>query len=447
MRSITQKILIIVLGIFPMVVFAQEKLTFEEAVKIGLKKNVLLNQQKNQLEVNQAQKLGSYGNLMPNVNIQGQYQHQSGNQQNTTTGNLEDLETDYAGANLNANLTIFSGLRNINSITQANNQLLAQSYLLKRGTQDVVSFVAQQYLQVLLDQELLRIAEENQKAQQTLLDQIQGFYDVGSRAITDVYSQDALVKGAEVAVIRARNTLQNDKGILAQTLQLDPSQDFEVVYPSFKDEVLSYQNLSEDSLISLAVQNRADLKQLAHQAEANKAGMRGAFSGYVPNVSLFAQYGSFYYSQIPENFDGQFKTLNPSLSYGVNLTIPIFSRFQTRTQRTISRVAYENSVLDKVNREKTVKIDAQRARNNLMNAIEAYQSSLVQFQAGELALQTQRESYDLGISAQVAVAQANQTYVLGAASKAQAEVTLLFQKILLEYAIGVLRVEDFEGGQ
>jgi outer membrane protein len=299
----------------------------------------------------------------------------------------------------------------------------------------------------LLDQELLRIADENLKAQQSLLDQIQGFYDVGSRAITDVYTQDAVTKGAQVLVIRARNTLQNDKAILSQTLQLDPSQSFDVVYPAFNSDVLQYQNVSVDSLIGIASKHRSDLQQINYQVEANKASMRSTFSGYVPTVSVFANYGSFYYSLIPENFDGQFKTVNPSLSYGINLTIPIFSRFQTRTQRVTSRIAYENSLLDKENRDKTVKIEVQRSHNNLVNAIEAYQSSLTQFQAGELALQTQRESYELGISAQVALAQANQTYVLGAASKAQAEVTLLFQKIQLEYALGILNVEEFEAGQ
>ncbi len=38
-------------------------------------------------------------------------------------------------------------------------------------------------------------------AQQSLLDQIQGFYDVGSRAITDLYNQDALTKAAQVSVV------------------------------------------------------------------------------------------------------------------------------------------------------------------------------------------------------------------------------------------------------
>ncbi len=417
------------------------RLTFEEAVAIGLERNVTLNQQKNQLEANQAQQLNAKGNFLPNLNINGTLQRQEGQQANTTNGNLENLTTDYMGAQLNSGLTIFNGLRNVNSLAQANNQLMAQGYLIKRSAQDVVSLVATQYLQVLLDQELLRIAEENLKNQKTIMEQIQGFFDVGSRAITDVYNQDALVKTAQVVYVRAKNSMQNDKSILAQTLQIDPSQEFEVTTQTLSEDLKNYQSLSLDSLIAIAVANRSDLKQVDHQAKANKYALQSSMSTMLPSVSLFANYGSFYYSLISDNFSTQFQTINPSLSYGANMTIPIFSRFQNKMQRTNVRVQYQNTLLNQQNLEKTVKLDVQRAQNNFINAIENYESSRAQFQAGELALRTQQESYLLGISSQVELAQANQIYVLGAAARIQAEVTLLFQKVLLEYALGTLQPE------
>jgi len=314
--------------------------------------------------------------------------------------------------------------------------------LIKRSAQDIVSIIATQYLQVLLDQQLLKIAEENLKAQEVLLEQIQGFFDVGSRAITDVYTQDALTKSAKVLSIRARNALQNDKSTLAQTLQIDPSQEFEVDYPKLAENLSAYQNVSLDSLIAIALINRADLEQFTYQVKANRNALQVSSALFMPSISLFANYGSFYYSLIPENFSSQFRTLNPSLSYGASLTIPIFNRFQNKTQRANAKMLYENSLLNKQNIEKTLKQDVLRAQNNLKNALENYESSLIQFQAGELALKTQQESFELGIAPQTTLAFANQTYILGVASKAQAEVTLLFQKVQMEYALGILVPED-----
>ena len=39
------------------------------------------------------------------------------------------------------------------------------------------------------------------------------------------------------------------------------------------------------------------------------------------------------------------RTINPSTSYGLNLTIPIYTGFQTRAQRAMARAVYQNSVL------------------------------------------------------------------------------------------------------
>lgn len=421
------------------------RISFEEAIKLGLDRNILLKQQQNQLAFNQTQKANSYAIMLPSVNLTSTFQRQEGQQPNTLDGGLEDLKTNYLGAQFNGNLTLFNGLRGLNSIGQANSQLMAQSYLVKRSQQDVLNSVAVQYLQVLLDQELLKITEENLRSQNVLLEQMQGFFDVGTRAITDVYNQDALTKAAQVAVIRARNTLQNDKAILAQILQLNPAEDFEVMHPTFKEDIAYYQNVSLDSMVSIAMQNRADLEQLKYQVKANHYSYKSAASGFLPSLSIFGNYGSFYYSLIPSDFSTQFRTLNPSLSYGANLSIPIFSRMTNKNQRANALMVYKNSELNRQNLERTVKLDVQRARTNLLNALENLVASQTQFEAGELALRTQKESYELGIAAQVALAQANQTYVQGASSKAQAQVTLLFQRLMLEYALGTLRAEDLIG--
>jgi outer membrane protein len=427
--------------------FAQNpsQLSFTEAIKLGLDRNVLLKQQQNQLVVNQAQKANSYAVMLPSVNLTSTFQRQEGQQPNTLDGGLEDLKTNYFGAQFNGNLTLFNGLRGINGINQANNQLMAQSYLVKRSRQDVLNSVAVQYLQVLLDQELLKIAEENYNAQAAALEQIQGFFDVGSRAITDVYNQDALTKAAQATVIRSRNTLQNDKALLAQTLQLNPAEDFQVVYPKIQNEGLNYNKMSLDSLVAIALQNRADLEQLKYQAKANQFAYKGLSAGFLPTLSLFGNYGSFYYSLIPSDFATQFRNVNPSLSYGANLSVPIFSRMQNKNQRALSLMQYKNTELNRQNLERTVKVDVQRALANVINAVENLTASQIQFDAGELALRTQKESYELGISAQVTVAQATQTYVQGAAAKAQAEVTLIFQRIMLDFALGTLQEEDLIG--
>ncbi len=417
-------------------------LPFKVAVKMALEKNVTLNTQKNQLAANQAQRLQSYANYLPSITANGNLGKYSGQGQDPSNGDFVDLKYDFANANVGANLIIFNGFNRINNLMRFENQFMAQTSLINRAQQDAIFNVTNQYLQVLLDQEMLRIAEENFAAQGKTLEQIKGFVEVGSRASTDLYNANALYKSTELSMIRARVTYQNDKALLAQILQADPSRDFQVMAPEWTvDEKFINEN-SLEKLYEIAFANRADWKQSNYQIKSNKYFMRASTSGYMPTVSAFGQYGSQYASLFQGSFNEQFMKKNLNLQYGLQVSIPIFDRLVTRTNRVVAKVTLDNSELTRDNLEKTIKIDVQRAYKNYQAAIESFAASMAQFDAADLNLKMQTESYSLGVANQVTLALANQTYVQASAAKAQAQVTLIFQKILLEYALGILNPNE-----
>src|SRR5687767_1524 len=101
-------------------------LTYKEAVKIALKNNLTLNQQKNNLVVRQVQKNQSIAAFLPSIGINGQASHTDGQQPNPDGGELMDLSVDNVNASIQANLTLFNGFNNINSLNQYSNQFRAQ---------------------------------------------------------------------------------------------------------------------------------------------------------------------------------------------------------------------------------------------------------------------------------------------------------------------------------
>ncbi|MFZ6001826.1 MAG: TolC family protein [Bacteroidota bacterium] len=427
------------------------KLTYEEAIKIGLKNNVILNQQKNTLFSRQVSKNASIANLAPNLFAQGQVFTNVGQQPNPENGDLQNLSVTNAAASLNANLVLFNGLSRISTLQQNTSLFKAQTSLVKRAEQDAIFAVTNQYLQVLLDQELLRIAEENFKAQSVLVEQTRESVNLGARPESDLYNQDAQAKNMELIAVRAKMTLENDKAILAQTLQLDPIVPLELAMPSLTFSLTDASKLDLDSLTNAALTTREDLKQFNHQMDASQYAHRAALGLLMPTVTAFASYGSNYYSSLvnapisdqrPDdlygNFGNQFRNIFPNTTYGLNFNVPIFSRMASRNSRVQAKVQYDNAKILRDNLEKTIKLEVKRAYNNYVAAIEAHRTAQAQLESGALALRVQTESYGLGVANQVTLAQANQTYVQAASSKAQADVTLVFQKILLEYALGTL---------
>lgn len=455
------------------------KITFKEAVEVALKENVPLRQQQNLLEVNEANRLAQKFRYLPTVSISGQYTRTDGQQFDQVQGVLAFTQSDRVSGSLDANLTLFDGLNRINSIKAADYSFKSQQSAVETRKQQLIYDVAQQYLQILLDTELLKIASDNLAVQQTTLEQIEGFVEVGSRAKPDLYTQEAQVQQAAVLKINAENTLRRSKTALIQTLLLNPTVDIEVVTPEWEALNILNQTYELNKLYSLALNNRPDYKQAQYTVEANNSNMSAASSGYFPTLTAFFSYGSNYSSLVANStytetnqyetigyvngdenmpvqsinpvliasnnevpFDNQFFDDNLTTYYGLNLRIPIFDGLQTRAQRMAAKIDYENSKLDEENLERTIFLNVQNAFLDFKAAKENYMASQKQFEAGKKAQEVQQERYDLGIGDLVELSQANNLYVQGAASKAQATFTLIFQKIIIDYNLGTLKFED-----
>jgi outer membrane protein len=456
-------------------------LTFEEAVKTAMQNSVLLNQQRNNLEYNQVQRNASVASLGPSVQANGQVYQVNGNSFNSQTGQLINGVRDAVTASLNANVTIFSGFYKINSIRQYSSQLEAQSYFVNRTAQDAINTVSTQYLQVMLDTELMRIAKENFGALDRQLQVVRENVKLGSRSPVDEYNQDALTKAGELRYVQSEITLNNDKSLLSQTLLIDPFEQYDVEKPNWNMDSVNADQLNMEELVKRAKQFRGDYMRAVKNEDAAKYGMRAAKGLMLPSIVAFANYGSAYnfqhavpdsvhqYRQIivqdpsapsgyaiqtqessslfnnpdkPRPFSEQFRMNNVYKSYGVQVSIPLFNGLQNKTTYAQQRALYKNSELTRKNLEYQITNDVVRAIRNFEGSRKAYAVALDQVRAATTAFEYEKERYNLGITNFADYTNANRVYVQSQTDKAQAEFRFVFQKVILEYAVGTLKPED-----
>ncbi len=433
------------------------KLTFEEAVKIALKNNITLGQQRNQLEASQMQKTASFMAAVPSVNINGFAQQFNGNSFNQQQGGVVNGVRDALNGSLDVSMPIFNGFNVVNTIRQSSSQLDAQAYFVKRTTEDVINTVSSQYLQVLLDIELLKIANENFEALKVQLEQITEQVNVGSRSPVDQYNQEGQVKGAELRMLQAEINLINDRATLTQSLLLDPFIEIEIEKPNWTISEMEKIDPKVDDMYSIAQVNRGDLQRAVKNEEAARYGLLATRGLMAPSIGAFFSYGSAYnylydvpdsvLAQNPEinrSFKDQFRSDNVYKSYGLQMNIPILNGFQTRNRTAQQKMAYRNTQLVKDNAQIQVKTDVLRAAKNFQVGKKAYTVSAAQLDAAKMAFQLESERYSLGVTNFVDFAQANRTLVLAQTEKAQAEFRLIFQKVLLEYATGTLKIEGIQ---
>lgn len=435
--------------------YGQNKiLTFADAVKIATQNSVLLNQQKNNLEYSQTQKLASVVAMAPNISLTSTASQFNGNSFNQNTGRVVNGVRDNISGSINANINLFSGLNRHYSISQYNNQLDAQGYFVNRTAQDVINNVGVQYLTVMLDVELLKIARENHAALDKQFQQVKEQVALGSRSPVDEYNQDALAKAAELRAVQAEINLNNDKTILTQTLLIDPFEQYEVEKPAWDVNTFGYDSMDIGALAEKAKLHRGDYLRAVKTEEAMRFSTKAAKGLMMPSLYAFGNYGSAYNRQhdVPDSlndivnrpFDEQFRTNNVYKQFGVQLQIPILNGLQTRTTYVQQKVLYENSQWTRRNLEYQIKNDVIRSVRNYEGAKKAFAVSIDQLKAAELAFQLETERYNLGVTNFVDFTNANRVLVQAQTDKAQAEYRLVFQRILIEYAVGTLKAEDFQ---
>ncbi len=425
-------------------VFAQENvsLTFEQAVKIALEKNVLLNQERNALLINTAAKNSAIGSMAPRLNATANGYRTLGNQFIESEGRVvNDAQTSNLQVGVNSSVMLFNGFNRINSLRGADKELDAQLERVDRTTQIVINNVSAQFLQCLLDQELVEIRGKNLESQEKQLEQIRAFVEVGTRAKVDEYNQLAQTKNAELELLRARFTLRNDKATLAQTLQMDPITNLTLLDPSWDLLEVQGSSLEINSLIETALANRGDYQELLKLELASKYNLSATKTSVIPSLSAFGSIGSFYTDASVPSFKDQFDS-NQRIQYGLQLNIPIFNGLQNRLSVVRSRVQYDNATINRENIEIQVKSDVIRAYNNYQDVLQAHEVSQAQFEAAQLAFDFEKERYNLGIINLVDYTVANRTYVEAETNYAQATFNLLFQKIALDFAVGTLKLVD-----
>lgn len=423
-------------------VLAQDTIpmSFQEAVQMGLSQNIDYLKLLNQQEVLKVERLNAQFNHLPRVNLTNDNFRQIGQQFQQVEGELivtNEINNIISGR-INANMPIFNGFRRTNDTKAGRNLEDAGKFGIERAKQEVMFNIAQQYLQVLLDEELYNIALENLENQKKQLVQIEGFVEAGLRTLSDLYNQRSEVARLEAVAIDAKIQWESDLWDLAEMLQLGPN-----ILP--KPEQVSLDKLESEwldmglgELYAIALGQRKDYGQLMLLESANKNLLASAKSAYLPQLNAFFNYSTFFTTLDDRTFSNQFFTIFPQRSFGVSLSVPIFNNFENRASVARSRVDFQNQQLDKLALERRITQEVKMAYENYRGAIRRESATRVQLEAAEEAQTVISERFRLGVSNFVDLAQANQQLVTAQSDFAQAQYTLYFQELMLKFALGVL---------
>ncbi len=405
---------------------AEPVLALKQAVLIALKNNPSLAQQLNAVKSTEISVSQQRTDFYPDLNaaVAGQDSAQ------------EDLSLS---TELSSTLNLFNGFADRAALKNAELELDAVQENLTREQQTLVFETFSNFVQILTDQALIQVKEENLEENRKLLEQIETFQQAGRLALSDLYQQQAETKQAQLDLLEAQQTLNDNKLLLMQTIGLAPMIDYRAAAPDLDSLSMVLADEDLEGLSVAALNDRADIKAQQYQIEAAGQQIRQARADQLPKLDLFAKLTSGYNSSGDETFSEQLMDDSLDATVGISLTIPIFDRHLARNEIAKAKIEQRNEKL-------TLKQKKLQAGLEIAQAIQEYRTTQKQVEvvqskltSAHQSLQSYEERYRVGASTLVELTQARTGYVTAAFDQIEVKYNLITQEVALAYYLGNMK--------
>ena len=375
---------------------AEKVWTLEECIATARVNNIQVMRQKLQEDAGKSDLLSARAGTLPSVS--GWFSH---NLSSGKTVNFEDysyINTTYQDGNLGlqASLPLFDGLQGYNRIQLAKMNLrTAEQQTLALETQTTL-LVVTAYLQILLSEEMVSMAEEKLKVSKDLIFRAEEFFNAGRIARSEVLTIKSQEAQDQLELVTRQGELEMACLIMRQLLNIEGEGPVRVQSPGdIPIERLSLP--SAESIFEYARSNQPRILAAQNRVLANEASLSLARGNTLPSLNLgglvYSRYSELgvnpldpgaIYSYRQQLFDNNY------MRASLNLNIPIMSRFSTQTQRMISqaRVNVLDSKLALEQEQKSMKEEIQQASSQARTA-------MARLAAAESAATSASEAYDL----------------------------------------------------
>ncbi|MBP5572644.1 MAG: TolC family protein, partial [Bacteroidales bacterium] len=356
-------ILIITLLAVTFTMGAQQPWTLQQCIDYAMEHNVGILQSRLQQQNADYQLKMSQNAWLPSVSASASEGLGFG-QSPSYTGVYVSDNSSSASVGLSVSVPLFQGLNlyHTNKANQLNYDASVQD--LEATKRELQLAIMAYYMEVVYCKELLGVAEKQLELSESQHQRTQELFQVGRLPESNVYESAAQVASDRASLTEAQNNLMLRLLDLAQALEIDNTESFDVVAPeTFMDDELPL--ASPQNTIQHALNHQPEM--LAAQLRLQQAhyDLKAAKSAWYPSLSFYGGYSNGYYHYFTNDnanipLSQQLKT-NGRTQLGLSLNIPIFNGMQTKYRVKMTELGIENQQLNIENTSKNLKKEIQQA--------------------------------------------------------------------------------------
>lgn len=429
----------------------QKKWTIQECVEYALKNNISIKQSELDIKLANIDKSSAVGNFLPNVNTSLSHSWSIGANTNPVTNVRENQTTQYTQVGLSSSVTIYNGLQNVNRLRNAKMVQLARKYQLTKMQDDISLYVANAYLDILFNKENLKVQQGQLAYDETQLKRTEELVNSGSLPRGDLLDMKATIAADNQKVVVAENALLISRLSLAQLLQLEDFQNFDIADVDIAATPSPVMAETSEAIVEKAKQVRVEIKIAQTNLDLAQRDIKIARGALQPSLTFGYNFGTnASYTDRIVGVDGsgtpiiasplpvfeQFSN-NKGHNFGLQLNVPIFNGFSAKNNVQRSKVDYERTknAFDQANLD--LETNVYKAITDAKGALKTYESTISTLEARQEAFNYAKEKYAVGLMNAFDFNQAQTIFSASQSDAIRAKYDYIFKMKVVELYFGI----------
>lgn len=424
--------------------YAQDakKWTLDDCISYALEQNIQLQQDKISLEESSVDVKSAKAALFPSLSFSSghnvtnrPYQEQS----NTVSGTeiiTSDSKTTYNGNyGLNAQWTLWNGNKRLNTIKQRKTSQQIAGLTVAETENSLQEQIAQIFIQILYADESVKINENTLQVSRATYERGMELFKEGSISKADLAQLEAQVSSDKYQLVTSESSLRDYKLQLKQLLELDGTEEMDLVLPALADEHVLQPLPSRTDVYQQALASRPEIQSGKLSIENSKLDIAVAKAGYFPTISLSASTGSMTNSASDNAWGNQMK-YGWNNMVGVNISIPIFDNRQNKSAVQKARLQFDSSQLDLINKQKELYKNIESLWLDATNAQQQYAAAESKLKSSQASYEMVSEQFNLGMKNTVELLTEKNNLLSAQQQRIQAKYMAILDRTLLNFYAG-----------
>ncbi|MDN4166656.1 TolC family protein [Cytophagales bacterium LB-30] len=472
------------LSLMPFLAWSQseepQKWTLQQLIDYALEENIQVKLAELDVQTSEVARSQAFWNRVPNLNANANQNYAFGRSIDPFTNQFTNDPVRSNNFSLSSNMTLFAGFQLHNAHMQSMADLEAARYGLQNTRNTVSLNIASFYLTILFNQELLNAAQLRLASTRIQHEQVSKQVRLGALPQANLLQLNQQLATDELEVTRAENTLALSQLNLLQALQMPADTELVLDIPAINEPTINFTLPTVEQVFEVAETTQPQILQAEKNVKGRKLGVSIARGAYFPTLSvsgnMFTQYSSIGTTRTFTPYDtpllldqglplgasspsqtgtaipvfpfeyGQTQVssisfadqidLNRRENLSFTLSIPIFTRFQSRNNVSNAKINLERAELNQKNVKNQLRQTVEQAYYDVVAAAKTFDAVQKQVIALEESNRNIEQRFQLGAANVVEYNQTRNDFNRAQSDLIRAKYDYIFKLKILDFYQG-----------